>query len=333
MLTTQWQQYLETQTPDNNSTDLNMPLAQSILVSITPSGVLSLSGDDAMRFLQGQTTCDVRDINASTSTLGAFCTPKGRVFANFRALQIGGAFYLRMNESIVESARLTLDKYIRFFKATMTNESNKWIGFGVAGQTVEIILKKQFANTPETINTVAEIKSGVIVRLPHHEPRFEIWLNDLTTAIDCWNTLSSALKISPSSVWDTLNIRAGLAMITPETIEAFTPHMINYQAVGGISFTKGCYTGQEIVARTHYLGKLKKHLYRLSIASDQLPALGGSVTQNDQNVGEVVNAVMVNSNTIELLAVIQQQAIDEGQLFINESPAEVLTLPYTLDND
>lgn len=333
MLATQWQQYLATQTPDNNSTDLHMQLAQSILVNITPFGVLSISGDDAVRFLQGQTTCDMREINSNTSTLGAFCTPKGRVFANFRALQIAGAFYLHMNEAIVEPTRLALDKYIRFFKATMANENNEWIGFGIAGKEAETILKKYFITTPETINSVVEIKSGLIVRLPHHEPRFEIWLTDLTVAIEYWKTLSIELKITSRAAWDALNIRAGLAIITPETIEAFTPHMINYQAVGGISFTKGCYTGQEIVARTHYLGKLKKHLYHLSVHADQLPTSGSSVTQNGQNVGEVVNAVMVDSNTIELLAVIQQQAIDEGNLFINEMPAQLLTLPYALGGD
>lgn len=324
---------ITTQTENDNNTDLDAQLTQSILIDINSTGVLSVSGEDALKFLQGQTTCDMRDVNTTTARLGAFCTPKGRVFANFRALKLADTFYLHMNKSIVESTRLALDKYIRFFKSTMTNESEAWFCLAVAGTQAEAILKKTFIRTPEAINTTIEIKSGVIIRLPGALPRFEIWLSDVTVAKDYFKLLSTELKIAPQATWDLLNIRAGLAMITPENIEAFTPHMINYQAVGGISFTKGCYTGQEIVARTHYLGKLKKHLYRLSINSAELPIAGSVVTQNGQNVGEIVNAVKANSSTVELLAVIQQQSVEDGGLSINEQNATLLTLPYSLENE
>jgi tRNA-modifying protein YgfZ len=324
---------IPTQSIDDNNTDLDAQLAQSILVEINCTGVLTVSGEDALRFLQGQTTCDMRDVSHTHSTLGAFCTPKGRVFANFRAFKIADTFYLHMDKSIVESTRLALDKYIRFFKALMTNESKQWTCFGVAGIQAEEVLKTVFTNIPEAINAVIEIKSGMIIRLPNTQPRFEVWLNDVATADEYRQLLSTELKIASPSIWNLLNIRAGLAYITIETVEAFTPHMINYQAVGGISFTKGCYTGQEIVARTHYLGKLKKHLYRLSVNTTELPITGSAVIQNGQPVGEVVNAVMVNANTVELLAVIQQQSIETGGLSINGQEATILTLPYSLESE
>lgn len=322
-----------TQPQNDNNTDLDAQLTQSILVNVASTGVLSVSGEDALRFLQGQTTCDMREVNTTTSILGAFCTPKGRVFANFRALKIADTFYLHMDESIVESTRLTLDKYIRFFKAIMTNESSRWTCLGVTGTHAENIVKKITIATPQLMNEVVGITSGVIIRLPYTASCFEVWLADKNASETFQRLLSDTLAMAPPSIWSLLTIRAGLATITPETVEAFTPHMINYQAVGGISFTKGCYTGQEIVARTHYLGKLKKHLYRLRVHADQLSIAGSSVTQNGQNVGDVVNAVMVDSTTIELLAVIQQQCAHEGKLFINEKPAELLTLPYTVEND
>jgi folate-binding protein YgfZ len=245
---------ITTQTEDDNNIDLDAQLAQSILVEINTAGMLSVNGEDALRFLQGQTTCDMRDVSDTHSTLGAFCTPKGRVFANFRTFKIADTFYLHMDESIAESTRLALDKYIRFFKATMTDESKQWYGLGVAGKEAEKYFKKDAVELPKIINGVSRIETGVIVRLPHSEPCFEIWFNSALLRAVHKSELSNELKETSASGWDLLNIRAGLARITSETVEAFTPHMINYQAVGGVSFTKGCYTGQEIVARTHYLG-------------------------------------------------------------------------------
>ena len=250
MLTTHWQQYLASQrsrgAAGNHTTDLNAPVTQTILVDASYQGILAVTGIDALRFLQGQTTCDFQQINNATSHLGACCTPKGRMFTNFRAVCIHDIFYLQMHSALVESTRIALDKYIRFFKATMSDATNDWIRIGISGPDADTLLKNHIGTIPSTIDDVTPIDtSGITVRLPGSQPRFELWLNNLHAAQTCWETLSTHAQQSEPSHWELLNIQAGIATLTPETVDAFTPHMINYQSVNGINLTKGCYTGQE----------------------------------------------------------------------------------------
>lgn len=337
MLSNQWQSFLATQSLQfnvDNTTDFTALVNRDALTPISVGGILKVGGDDALRFLQGQCTCDVHAVNTITSKLGAFCTPKGRMYANFRMIFNDHAFLLLMNSALIEPTQLTLDKYIRFFKASMQDVSTQWIRLGISGQNSTSLLRKISPSLPTHMGDVTPMTDGFIVQLSHTPFRYEIWINALETAKTIWSSLAAAdCNIAPPTFWEWLDIEAGLAWITRETAEAFTPHMINYQAVDGISFTKGCYTGQEIVARTHYLGKLKKHLYRLSVRTHALPSPGCPVMQHNEHVGEVVNAVAINSTHIELLAVLQAQSVTEGGLSINANPAQLITLPYALGSD
>ena len=149
--------------------------------------------------------------------------------------------------------------------------------------------------------------------------------------------LQAHLPEAPLNDWLLGQIRAGIGQVMEQTRELFIPQMINLQAVGGVSFKKGCYTGQEIVARMQYLGKLKRRLYRLSLVADQLPEPGialYSATHNS-SIGEVVIAANA-ANNIELLAVLQAEAAESGDVHLGalDGPAlHLLDLPYELDRD
>lgn len=149
--------------------------------------------------------------------------------------------------------------------------------------------------------------------------------------------LRTLLAESDLNQWLLGQIRAGIGQVMPATRELFIPQMLNLQAVGGVSFKKGCYTGQEIVARMQYLGKLKRRLYRLQLEADELPEPGTALFSptHGSSIGEVVIAARTERN-IELLAVLQAEAAEDGNLHLGalEGPAlHLLDLPYELDRD
>lgn len=134
----------------------------------------------------------------------------------------------------------------------------------------------------------------------------------------------------PDNHWQLQEIRAGIPTIYPETIGEFTPHQINFQLINGINFNKGCYIGQEIIARMHYLGKLKQQMYRVSFNSPQLPKPGTKLfNDNAQEIGQLVNAVLVTENHYEALAVLQNDAIKEAIYLQPRIILTLLDLPYT----
>jgi len=149
--------------------------------------------------------------------------------------------------------------------------------------------------------------------------------------------LAAQLQQADLNAWLLGQIRAGIGQVMPQTRELFIPQMLNLQAVGGVSFKKGCYTGQEIVARMQYLGKLKRRLYRLSLEADELPEPGTPLFSPSHNsaIGEVVIAAKADQS-IELLAVLQAEAADSGDVRLGtlEGPGlHLLDLPYQLDRD
>ncbi|MEN0108666.1 MAG: folate-binding protein, partial [Pseudomonas sp.] len=149
--------------------------------------------------------------------------------------------------------------------------------------------------------------------------------------------IKAKLAEHPLNDWLLAQVRAGIGQVLGPTRELFIPQMINLQAVGGVSFKKGCYTGQEIVARMQYLGKLKRRLQRLSLADSELPAVASELFSpvHRSSVGEVVLAAQSETG-VELLAVLQEDAVVDGRIHLGSEtgPAlQLLDLPYTLDSD
>ena len=165
-------------------------------------------------------------------------------------------------------------------------------------------------------------------------------MND--TRYECWISSKNLLQFQNQTKeytlncdinnWTLLNIQAGIADIYPETIETFTPQEINYQLINGVSFRKGCYTGQEIVARLHYRGKLKRHMYRFSLAGHQLPKLGTPLIniETGQTCGHLVSAAHNSNNEIEILASLLDERLDQVNLDSNQENLKQLTLPYAI---
>ncbi|MGC1332594.1 YgfZ/GcvT domain-containing protein [Pseudomonas sp.] len=299
---------------------------------LSHEGVLAVRGSDAGKFLQGQLTCNINYLTEHYASLGARCTQKGRMQSSFRILLQGDGVLLAMACELIEPQLADLKKYAVFSKSKLTDESAAWVRFGMTnGEAALAALGLQLGSES---NTAVRHETLIAVRVS--AGRAELWV-PAERAEGVQQQLAQHLPQAQLNDWLLGQVRAGIAQVMPETRETFIPQMLNLQAVGGVSFKKGCYTGQEIVARMQYLGKLKRRLYRLSLADEQLPAPGTPLFSPTHNsaVGEVALAARADHG-IELLAVLQADAVEEGQLHLGslEGPRlSVLDLPYELDRD
>jgi tRNA-modifying protein YgfZ len=298
-------------------------------VTLNQTRLLLVKGPDASKFLQGQVTCDLRELSAPVTRIGAQCNPKGRILFSFRALQMDAeTIALRIPATMVEKAKSSLGKYIVFSKAKLHDDGGYTL-YGIYGdearQTVESIFKKLPAENDGWI----EQGGNFLIQLS--ENRYECWVK--TSDINnLEHQLASHTLSGDINDWELQNIRAGIADIYPETIELFTPQEINYQLINGINFRKGCYTGQEIVARLHYRGKLKRHMYRFTLSSNQLP-IPGSVLVNATTLhacGHLVTAAFISDNHIEILASLLDEQLDQVRLEASGEILSQLPLPYAI---
>ena len=295
-------------------------------------GVLAVRGADAAKFLQGQLTCNLNYLSDTQASLGARCTQKGRMQSSFRILLQGDGVLLAMASELLEPQLADLKKYAVFSKSKLTDESAAWSRFGLVN--ADSALANLGLELPAETDSVARNEHLIAIRVS--PDRSELWVpSDRADAVKA--QLSETLDQADLNEWLLGQIRAGIGQVMPQTRELFIPQMLNLQAVGGVSFKKGCYTGQEIVARMQYLGKLKRRLYRLSLDSAQMPEPGTPLfsPSHSSSIGEVVIAAKADQ-VIELLAVLQAEAADSGDVHLGtlEGPGlQLLELPYTLDRD
>ncbi|MFY0730127.1 YgfZ/GcvT domain-containing protein [Pseudomonas sp. NFX15] len=300
--------------------------------TLSHEGVLAVRGADASKFLQGQLTCNLNYLSDNRASLGARCTQKGRMQSSFRILLQGDGVVLAMATELIEAQLADLKKYAVFSKSKLTDESVAWVRFGI--DQGDAALASLGLDLPAATDSVVRNDGLIAIRVSPE--RAELWVAaDQADAIK--GKLSALLGEGDLNQWLLGQVRAGIGQVMPQTRELFIPQMLNLQAVGGVSFKKGCYTGQEIVARMQYLGKLKRRLYRLQLAADELPEPGIALfaPTHNSSIGEVVLAARTGHN-IELLAVLQAEAADSGDIHLGalEGPAlQLLDLPYDLDRD
>ncbi len=300
--------------------------------TLSHEGVLAVRGSDASKFLQGQLTCNLNYLSDTQASLGARCTQKGRMQSSFRILLEGDGYLLAMATELLEPQLADLKKYAVFSKSKLTDESTAWVRFGL-GQADAALRALGLELPPETD---AVVRANGLIAICVSTDRAELWAAaDQAEALR--SQLSAQLIEGDLNQWLLGQVRAGIGQVMPSTRELFIPQMLNLQAVGGVSFKKGCYTGQEIVARMQYLGKLKRRLYRLQLDASELPEPGTPLFSptHGSSIGEVVIAARAE-HTIELLAVLQAEAAEGGIIHLGalEGPAlQLLDLPYQLDRD
>lgn len=314
--------------PALNSEQGDGPVSASPL---TQYDFVYLDGPESSKFLQGQTTCDWNQVSAEQASRGAYCNIKGRVMSSFLALAPdANSAVLRMRSDICESTRSLLAKYIVFSKAEISTQPKRYHAIGLWGEKASEAVRKLFGNAPSAELSSLATDRGFVIQLDAAGTRFECWLSD-EGAAELWPEILACAQVCPSDEWERGNIAAGLAEICATTQDQFIPQQINYQLINAVNFKKGCYTGQEIVARMQYRGKLKKRLYHLrSDGPCEAELLGDIVNAEGKSVGAIAAAVNSEQHS-ELLAMLNVDAIDQA-LFVgaSNSPATIIELPYPL---
>ncbi|MFT5117667.1 MAG: folate-binding protein YgfZ [Kiritimatiellia bacterium] len=313
--------------------------------------LLLVKGTDARKFLQGQVTCDIDELSLNkgennlllSSSLGAHCTHKGRIVFSFRALPLDEqTIALCIPSEMLDIATAALKKYIVFSKAELIDAREQYQLLGInIDRTADIDNDKTLDSIctmlaidslPSEANTAIKTANGIILCLS--PMRYELWLS--TEQAEKMNAILTDTIFENNNYWDLANTNAGLAEIRVASSGAFTPHAISFHTTANaVSFQKGCYTGQEVVARMHYLGKLKRQMFLFDLSVEDistqktsvLPCIGDSVytTEKTQAIGEIILVANTKECTRLLVSVTIEQA-EANQVFINQECSKKIDL-------
>jgi hypothetical protein len=305
-----------------------------ILVDLSPWSLLRVSGSDAKNFLNAQLTNELGLVEPTRSQLSAWCSPQGRMLALFRVFHRGDGYFLQLPSVLLEEITKRLRMFVLRAKVKIEAVDAELVRVGLVGANAESLLRSAAGAIPESVDAVVTQDAVTLLRLPGIHPRFEI-VAPPAEAMALWEKLGAHVLATGPAAWSWHDIMAGVPTVLPATREAFVPQMANLELIGGVHFKKGCYPGQEIVARMQYLGRLKQRMVRAHVVGD-VPPPGAPIFApgaNGQSVGTVVDAQVSPDGGADLLAVIQIAAVESGELRLGAEegpPLSVLPLPYAL---
>ncbi len=280
-------------------------------------GLIAVRGEDAVTFLQGQLTNDVRAVSDTHSQLSGHCSPKGRMLALFRVLRLGDAIVLQLPRERVADTLKRLRLFVMRARVTLEDESDGPIRIGIAGSGAVGALAALGLALPDSDNDLAVTGQVAVLRLPAPLPRFEL-IGPFERLAPLWDALAPDSVRGDADAWALLDIRAGIPNVYNATVETFVPQMVNMQLIDGVNFNKGCYVGQEVVARMRYLGTLKRRMYLAEVESPTPPQPGDELhaagSTSEQGAGRVVDARPLGGGRYALLAVAEIAAAEAGDV-------------------
>ncbi|MCL1124071.1 tRNA-modifying protein YgfZ [Shewanella surugensis] len=312
-----------------SSWSLDQQTPELMIIPLTHLGLMKISGEQHHSFLQGQVTTDIDSLGTDKWHWGAHCDPKGKMLASFRVFNFNDALLMLMPNTTLQADLPLLAKYAVFSQVELTDASNEFTILGITGTQASTWIKKQFG---EVNSPVSLIENGIIIQ---DNDRFIIivkpeFANQLMTNNDTF--------INHSATWQALEILAGYPNIDVAHQGQFVPQMCNLQAINGISFTKGCYMGQETIARMKYRGGNKRALYIISGTTTQNISLNSKLEialdeLNYRNAGKIIEIVQDNDRVL-LTAVMPNDTTMEATLrFQGDTQANlrIQPLPYSLE--
>lgn len=354
-MNTLWQDYL---TAQNAHFDVNGAVSQfefpelervlikhgPVMASLAHHALIRVSGEEAKSFLQGQLSNDLNDVSEQQAQFSAYCDPQGQVLALFLIFKLNDDYFLSFDGSLREAILKRMQMFVMRSKVTLTEVSQEWIRFGFAGQFADLDIQRRL-NTKikkELACTHSEeegLESVQIIKVPGPFHRYEIFA-PADQAIDAWKKLRNNGDVTNSNDWRLLNIASGMAEVTTATSAKHIAQFLNLDKVGVINFKKGCFPGQEIIARMHYRGKAAKRMLRLHL--DEVLELSAGDTlelldNDDRNYK--LDVVLSNPDIFEgtlCLAVGNLKSLESatGELrTVHGGLAKIEPLPYLLTDD
>jgi folate-binding protein YgfZ len=303
----------------------------SVVVPLASFGVLDFVGDDAAEFLHAQVSCDVKGLAADRSTYGTYNTAKGRMLASFLLWRTAEGFRMLASRSLLPALQKRLQMFVLRAKVRITDRTASDALIGASGADAPAAVARACGPAPSNRHDVSAFDGGYVLRVPGG--RFIVAVAP-ERAADVWTTLAGALRPAGSERWTWLDIVNGIGLVTAPLQDQLVPQMANMELVGAINFKKGCYPGQEIVARTQYLGKLKRRMYLARVVAEPPPAPGDALFSED--VGDQANGVEVAAAAApdagyDCRAVVQSGSAEQSQVHLRALDGPVLAfraLPY-----
>lgn len=302
--------------------------------TLEKDALLHIVGPDTLKFLQGQTTCDTRTVDPHRSVPGLFCTPKGRVICDFLLFELTpDHFALRMRRDIRSASAAAFGKYIIFSKAEVDATNDDWITVSVWGSQASQAMAEIFGEVPTERFGTRRADDFVLVQMDEHGHQFECFLQH-SSSQDRLTRMGMLMQQGTEPDWQAQQIASGIARIEAANVEEFVPQVLNYDLTGHINFKKGCYTGQEVVARLHYLGKSKRRAYAAELPAQADCEVGTALfdAASGQNAGGIVNSTNAHGKTQVLLSATTAAAANGLLLGGADGPVlTLLELPYALE--
>lgn len=315
-------------------------LADGFVARIADLGLIALDGEESANFLHNQLTNDVEHLGLGDVRLAGYCSPKGRLLASFLMWRSASTIYLQLPRDIQAAVQKRLSMFVLRAKTKLSDATEapaNQVVLGIGGAKAPAALQAWFDAPPAKPYTKIEHETGTLVRVADAfgAPRYQ-WLLSAETAETVLPALESKLLAGDGNAWHLSEIHAGVPQIGKATQEQFVPQMVNYELLGGVNFKKGCYPGQEIVARSQYLGKLKRRTTLVSIPDlSAAPGMEVFATADpEQPCGMIVNAAPNGDGGVDALVEMKLAAIEAGSVRLGSAEGVALTfldMPYVLD--
>jgi tRNA-modifying protein YgfZ len=286
---------------------------RAIVADLSHTALLAVSGDDATAFLHGQLTNDVQSLAQGAAQWNGWLSPKGRLLATFLLLKRADGYLLMLPAEIAAAIAKRLRMFVLRSKVKIEEANDRYVRMGVAGKTAAAAVAQHFGSAPAAMRAVEH--DGVICTALDAQ-RFLVFAPP-AQAQAMWDALSRVATAAGPDAWEWSLVQAGIPIIVARTQEQFVPQMANFELVGGVSFKKGCYPGQEIVARMQYRGGLKRRMARVHLASGERPQPGDSVFSQsfgEQAAGMVVSAAPAPEGGFDALVVAQIESLERDEL-------------------
>lgn len=305
------------------------------LMTLDDWALATITGADSEKYLQGQVTADVSTLAANQHLLAAHCDSKGKMWSNMRLFHDKEGFAWLLRRSVRETQLRELKKYAVFSKVTIAADDERVL-LGVAGFQARAALANLFSTLPESENQVVQDGETTLLWFAHPAERF-LLVTDAATAEMVTEKLRGEAQLNNSQQWLALNIEAGLPIIDEANVAQFIPQATNLQALGGISFKKGCYTGQEMVARAKFRGANKRALWYLAGTASRVPEAGEDLERkmgdNWRRTGTVLAAAQLDDGRV-IVQVVMNNDMEPDSVFRVREDANTLSiepLPYSLE--
>jgi folate-binding protein YgfZ len=310
--------------------ELTAAASQTVLADLSQFGLICLAGEEAQTFLHGQITNDLRAQNEKAAVFAGYLSAKGRMLANFLVMKRGEDILVMLPAALRESIQKRLSMFILRSKVKARDAGPEWVRLGVNGPDASAALTATLGyDLPEGLMSMVHGQQTFVLRLG--DQRFDVFVQT-EAAPALWQKLAASCQPVGAPAWDWLMVQAGVPMVLPQTQDHFVPQMANMEILGGVSFNKGCYPGQEIVARSQYLGKVKRRLFLAHVSSEAQPGDElFSADLADQSAGQIANAAAAPGGGFDVLAVVHTSSVEAGDVRLKSRDGarlEFRPLPY-----